>query len=70
MKRTVYIDKPFVKKKMTNRERNQIFYDAAFKSVAMDTRHTFEKKKESKSSFSMEDQEFNGIIEFQNVMIE
>ncbi|CAG8504643.1 10563_t:CDS:10 [Paraglomus occultum] len=59
MKKTVYIDKPFVKKKMTNRERNQIFYDAAFKSVAMDTKHTFEKKKESKSSFLTEDQEFN-----------
>ncbi|CAH1757733.1 11570_t:CDS:10 [Entrophospora sp. SA101] len=33
--KTVYIDKPLVKKKSTPRSRNQIFYNTAFKSMAL-----------------------------------
>ncbi|CAB4436252.1 unnamed protein product [Rhizophagus irregularis] len=33
--KTIYIDKPFVKKKMTPREINQVYYNTAFKSMAL-----------------------------------
>ncbi|RUP43699.1 hypothetical protein BC936DRAFT_136843 [Jimgerdemannia flammicorona] len=34
--KTIYIDKPLLKKRMTPRERNQKFYGAAFKSMCLD----------------------------------
>ncbi|CAG8488242.1 15600_t:CDS:10 [Cetraspora pellucida] len=33
--KTIYIDKPLVKKRLTPRQRNQLFYDVAFESLAL-----------------------------------